>query len=93
MNNNMKSLIAVIAIALPLAGSAFAKKEQSEPVTYPVTGKVVLYSHLNHFDSEAHVTVDGQTADAYCNTTGTSVDCTDHAVTILRYVVLEGESS
>ncbi len=83
----MKKVIGIIAV-LALVGSAFAKKEQSEPVTYPYTGKVVLYAHANHSDSEAHVTVDGNTYSAYCNMTGTSVDCTDKGATVYTYVDL-----
>ena len=88
VEGKVQKVIGIIAV-LALVGSAFAKKEQSEPVTYPYTGKVVLYVHANHSDSEAHLTVGGTTYSAYCNTTGSSVDCTDKGATVYTYVDLD----
>jgi hypothetical protein len=74
----MKIRIAAIAILLllPLVTVAQHKNPDYPPV-YNLTGTLNMWVQV--YDSTATVTVDGQTSFAGCNTTGTSVDCSDVA--------------
>jgi len=49
----------------------------SDKPVYDQTGTVAFSPY--HADSEAHMVVNGQSFDAYCNTSGASISCTDSA--------------
>ena len=62
----------IAVLMLTLVTPAFAKKE---PKVYDLVGAISFHSF--HSDSDAHVTVGGTTYDSYCNTSDTSVSCSD----------------
>ena len=77
----MKNTLKLVVITAALLLSAYAKDKKLAPPVYDLTASVSFVSF--HADSEAHVTVNGETHSAYCNTSGTSVDCTDLAGTFV----------
>lgn len=63
-----------IALFVVLASVLSAAKKHEAP-TYELTGEITGF--LRHYNSEAHVSANGATADAYCDATDTSVSCYD----------------
>ncbi len=88
----MKRTIAAIAIALAVAGSAFAKKHQTIPIVAHEykTATITMEVRWEDYDSSSHVTVDGQTYGAYCKTTDTSISCTDNPAHFFMHIKGEG---
>ena len=80
----MKTFITLAAftiLMLLVSAVAHCKDKKLAPPVYDLTGAVSFVSF--HADSEAHVTVNGETHSAYCNTSGTSVDCSDRGGTFV----------
>jgi hypothetical protein len=76
MMNIFKKIAVVFTLAFllgTLAGKAFAKDKK----VYDQTG-TVAYSSFNS-NAEAHMTVNGERHDAYCNVDDHSADCTTDA--------------
>ncbi|MGA9978859.1 MAG: hypothetical protein WBQ08_09510 [Candidatus Sulfotelmatobacter sp.] len=63
-----------IALFVVLASVLSAAKKH-EALTYELTGEITGF--LRHYNSEAHVSANGTTVDAYCDATDTSVSCYD----------------
>lgn len=64
-----------------------------KPVVYGHTGRVVRTVRIVKYDSQAHYTSEGVSADVYCDTSSpTNTNCTDEPTHITYDVKLEGES-
>lgn len=68
-----RSLVVFILLA-----NAVSLAKKNEAPTYDLTGEIT--SIAPNYKYESHITVGNHTADAYCNTTDTSVNCTDTPV-------------
>jgi hypothetical protein len=93
----MKTLIAIALMLVSM--TAFAKTKKKEAPTpapiYDHIGKVWFWtdSGATHYDSSATVSVKGESHSAFCNTSGTSVNCTDTPGLTLTFVTLDDGNS
>ena len=70
----MKRILLVLAFT---ACAVAYGSDKHKSKTYDLTG-TIKFKSFSH-DSEAHVTVNGETHDSYCSLTGSSISCTDEA--------------
>ncbi len=100
MTEKLKSYLTIAILMFVCAVSAFAKKKQDPPPPPPPTPWVVptydmaatmSYQAAPKSDSEAHMTVDGTTYDAYCNTSGSSISCSDSNSGIIQITFQHGK--
>jgi len=73
MMDTFKRTLSVVAVVVAILLSAAAREKK--PLVYDRTGEI-SYAPI-HYDSEAHITTKFGDADAYCDSAGSSITCTD----------------